>query len=54
MVKKLDIELIAPQHGAIIKGKNNIEKFYSWLENIELDIDTNKIQYEIPQSFLNV
>jgi flavorubredoxin len=54
MVRKLDIEVIAPQHGAIIQGKNNIEKFYGWLENIELDIDTSKIPYEIQQTFLDV
>ncbi|WP_291494306.1 MBL fold metallo-hydrolase [Desulfurella sp.] len=52
MAKQLDIDLIAPQHGAFIKGKENIEKFYAWLENLELDIDN--MHYEIPQDFLNV
>ncbi len=52
MAKNLDIEIIAPQHGAFIKGKENIEKFYNWLENIELDID--KMSYTLPQDYIVV
>lgn len=52
MVKTLDIDIIAPQHGAFIKGKDNIEKFYSWLESIELDID--KMSYMLPESYIVV
>ena len=39
MIRKYDIEIIAPQHGAIMKGKDIIEKYYSWLENLECGID---------------
>ena len=39
MVRKLDIETIAPQHGAIYKGKEIIEELYTWLENQECGID---------------
>lgn len=46
MVKKLDIEQIAPQHGAVMSGKEIIGKFYTWLETLEcgvalLDDDLN-------------
>ncbi|MEN8152908.1 MAG: MBL fold metallo-hydrolase [Acidobacteriota bacterium] len=39
MIKKYDIETIAPQHGAVIKGKENIEKYFSWLETLKCGID---------------
>lgn len=39
MVRKLDIEIMAPQHGAIYKGKPMIEKLLTWLENQECGID---------------
>ncbi|WP_163329482.1 diguanylate cyclase [Desulfurobacterium thermolithotrophum] len=34
-LKKLDIEVIAPQHGSIIKGKDFIKKIMSAVENFE-------------------
>jgi flavorubredoxin len=39
MIKKYDIEMIAPQHGAIIRGKENVEKFFSWSESFKCGID---------------
>lgn len=39
MVRKLDIEIIAPQHGAMVRGKENIEKYFQWLENLKCGID---------------
>jgi len=39
MVRKLDVEIIAPQHGAIYKGKELINKLLNWLENQECGID---------------
>ncbi len=39
MVRQLDVETIAPQHGAIYKGKEIIEKLLNWLENQECGID---------------
>jgi len=39
MIKSYDIDIIAPQHGAIMKGKDIIEKYYLWLENLECGID---------------
>jgi len=51
MARKLDIDMIAPQHGAFMKGKDNIEKFYVWLENLELDIDN--MSYDISNNSLD-
>lgn len=38
MVRKYPVEMIVPQHGAIIR-KDNIPAFLSWLENLECGTD---------------
>jgi len=38
MVRKLDIEQIAPQHGAVLSGKEDIENFFIWLENLKCGV----------------
>ena len=47
MVRDLDIENIAPQHGAIMKGKEIVNKFLDWLENLECGIDIMEPIYKI-------
>jgi flavorubredoxin len=47
MVRQLDIEVIAPQHGAVFKGKAMVERFISWCENLYCGIDILK-PYRIP------
>jgi flavorubredoxin len=37
--RKLDIETIAPQHGALFSGKPMVERFISWAENFECGLD---------------
>lgn len=39
IVRGLDIELIAPQHGALFRGKPMVERFISWCENLECGVD---------------
>lgn len=39
MARKLDMEWLVPQHGRSFKGKEMIEQFLSWLENLECGID---------------
>ena len=39
MVRKLDVETIAPQHGAVFQGKEMVEKFIDWIENLECGVD---------------
>ncbi|HIP75194.1 MAG TPA: MBL fold metallo-hydrolase [Thermococcus paralvinellae] len=45
-VKNIDINMIAPQHGAILEGKN-IEKFLNWLYNLEVGIDVYEHLFKI-------
>ncbi|MFZ8825264.1 MAG: MBL fold metallo-hydrolase [Candidatus Caldipriscus sp.] len=39
MVRQLDIEMIVPQHGAIFKGKEMVERFINWIENLQVGVD---------------
>ena len=41
MVRELDIEIIAPQHGAFFKGKALVERFLSWCEELSCGLDLN-------------
>ncbi len=47
MARQLDIDIIAPQHGAVFKGKAMVERFISWCESLECGIDLLK-PYRIP------
>ena len=38
-IRKLDVETIVPQHGAIIRGKQNVAKFLDWLSNLKCGVD---------------
>lgn len=48
MVRQLDIEIIAPQHGAIFKGKDMVNKFINWVENLQTGVDIMDDIYKIP------
>lgn len=37
--RALDIETIAPQHGALFKGKAMVERFISWAETVQCGVD---------------
>ncbi len=39
MVRKLDVECIAPQHGAMYRGKENVKKFIDWIEKLPCGLD---------------
>ncbi len=39
MVRKLDVECIAPQHGAVYRGKDMVAKFVSWCEGLACGVD---------------
>ncbi|MBK7861254.1 MAG: MBL fold metallo-hydrolase [Archangiaceae bacterium] len=47
-VRKLDIELIAPQHGALFRGKPMVERFLSWAEQLECGLDHLETLYGPP------
>jgi flavorubredoxin len=49
MVRKLDIDTIAPQHGAIFKGKDTVNRFLSWVEDLECGVDLlSEKDYTLP------
>ena len=49
MVRKLDIEVIAPQHGAVFKGRDMVDRFISWVENLECGVDLlSERDYTLP------
>ncbi|HEY6879246.1 MAG TPA: MBL fold metallo-hydrolase [Polyangiales bacterium] len=39
VARSLDIEMIAPQHGALFKGKAMVERFISWCEGLRCGLD---------------
>jgi flavorubredoxin len=39
MVRQLDIETIAPQHEAIFKGKEMVNKFINWVSSLKIRLD---------------
>ncbi len=54
MVRDLDIETIAPQHGAIFKGKDIVNKFLDWLDDLQCGIDIMEDKFKIPNNKLEV
>ncbi|HID79337.1 MAG TPA: FprA family A-type flavoprotein, partial [Aquifex aeolicus] len=56
MLREIDeifgIEMIAPQHGAIIKGHDNVMKVIEWVENLEAGPDIIAPVFQIPKNRL--
>ncbi len=48
MVRGLDIEVIAPQHGAIFKGKDMVERFLDWCEQLQCGVDLITELFKVP------
>jgi flavorubredoxin len=38
-VRRLDIEIIAPQHGALYRGREIVGRFITWCEGLECGVD---------------
>jgi len=49
MVRQLDIEVIAPQHGAIFKGKELVTRFIDWCEALECGVDLIVPEFQLPE-----
>lgn len=47
-IRGLDIEIIAPQHGAIFRGKEMVSRFIAWAEGLECGVDLLPDSYAIP------
>jgi flavorubredoxin len=48
MVRQLDIELIAPQHGRYFKGRAMVQRFVDWCEQLECGVDLLDDVYRVP------
>lgn len=49
MVAPLDIEIIAPQHGAMIVGRENVQRFIQWVQGLECGMDLLQNAYKLPK-----
>jgi flavorubredoxin len=49
MVQDLDIEIIAPQHGAIFKGKEMVRRFIDWCSQLRCGVDIITPLFEVPK-----
>ena len=47
-VRKLDIEIIAPQHGAVFGNRETSEKFIDWIDNLSCGLDLMGDEFNIP------
>jgi len=48
MVADLDIDIIAPQHGAAFKGKAMVDRFINWCRELQCGIDIMAGIYKLP------
>lgn len=48
MARSLDIETIAPQHGAMFVGKAMVGRFVEWCEGVECGIDLMEGIFKVP------
>jgi len=48
MVRGLDIDIIAPQHGSLFRGKAMVNRFIDWCANLECGIDVMEHIYKVP------
>ncbi len=48
MVRGLDIEIIAPQHGAIFKGKDMVARFIDWCAQLQCGVDLITGLFKVP------
>ena len=49
MVRGLDIDIIAPQHGALFRG-DDVGRFIDWCEGLECGIDLLASEFKIPEA----
>ncbi len=48
MVRQLDIEVIAPQHGAMFRGKEMVNQFIGWCEELQCGVDLMGETFQAP------
>lgn len=50
MVRQLDIEIIAPQHGAIFRGAEMVGRFIDWCADLECGVDLIEGVFKVPDA----
>lgn len=48
MVRQLDVEIVAPQHGALFRGREMVTRFFDWCEGLECGPEVLEDLYRIP------
>ena len=48
LARQLDVEIIAPQHGALFRGKEMVARFIDWAEALDCGIDLLASTYRLP------
>lgn len=48
MVRKLDIRIIAPQHGAYFEGPEMVQRFIDWCSTLQCGVDLIDQLYKLP------
>jgi flavorubredoxin len=48
MVSDLEIDLIAPQHGALMKGPDMVDRFIKWCSELACGVDLMGESYKLP------
>ena len=48
MVRTLDIDIIAPQHGAAFKGRELVQQFIDWCDNLACGLDLIENVFKVP------
>lgn len=48
MVRQLDIDAIAPQHGAMMMEQEHVERFIDWIEGLSCGLDIMERVYRLP------
>jgi len=49
LIRTLDVEIVAPQHGALFSGKQMLNRLLDWLESLHCGIDRLPEQYSLPR-----
>jgi flavorubredoxin len=48
MVRGLDVQMIAPQHGALMRGPAMVKRFLDWCDTLECGIDVMEDVFQVP------
>lgn len=48
MVRQLDVDIIAPQHGALFRGKEMVHRFIDWCETLQCGTDLMANAFQVP------